>query len=735
MFKIRAARLAALTLIFAQLLFQTRPVAAQQVVGASSPAASAKANAEAAARREESFEIVWQTVKDYHFDPTYGGVDWDKVKTEFAPRVAAARTDRELHYLLQQMLNRLGKSHFAVIPPESIPALPEDEWGGDEDAGAADANEKPARKRPTREGLALTEHLTHGLRIDLRLIRGAAVITRVEQGSTAARAGLRAGFAVTAVGGVPMRQILREYAQAAVYEPALRHQIPAEILYEYFGGEPGTSVAVSYLDARNLPRRAVVRRETLNGEMSPPLQSLPPEFVEFESKRLRNGVGYIRFNVFAVPVLEKFCEALRGMSDAPAVVIDLRGNRGGVLTMVQGMGSLLATRDAVFGEMRTRQGAAIFRVSPARRPYRGALAVLIDGESQSASEMFASGLQESGRAVLVGERSAGATLPSVAKELPTGAILQYAFADFLSPYGKVLEGQGVEPDINAKLDRRSLLAGRDPQLEAALAAVSPAAGASIVRPSYSQVNLPDDSEDEAGPKGGEATKGDEASKGDAPSIDPKAAEIVEHYVRAVGGREAVEKIKSRVSVGAFEGDYNGVPTSGTVEIDERAPDRAVTIINVPGVGAMRRGYTGSYGYEQYALMGFRELKGAELEALRVESDFRRDVDIARLYPRMSFKGTEKIGDAEAYVVEATPARGLFPSRLYFDAQSGLLLRQDTISFEDYREVDGVRLPFRIRSALVTITLKEIRHNVPLDDSVFAEREDCFTRQDSTPNKP
>jgi carboxyl-terminal processing protease len=717
MFKASAARLAALTLVFAQLLFQPHTGAAQQVVGASSPAAGAKANAEAAARRQESFEIVWQTVKDYHFDPTYGGVDWDKVRAEFAPRVAATRTDRELHYLLQQMLNRLGKSHFAVIPPESIPALPEDEWG--DDAGAGDANEKPARKRPTREGLALTERLTHGLRIDLRLIRGAAVITRVEQGSTAERAGLRAGYAVTAVGGVPMRQILREYAQATVYEPALRHQIPAEILYEYFGGEPETSVSLSYLDARNLPRRAVVRREQLNGEMSAPLQSLPPEFVEFESKRLRGGVGYIRFNVFAVPVLEKFCEALRGMADAPAVVIDLRGNRGGVLTMVQGMGSLLATRDAIFGEMRTRQGGAIFRVSPARHPYKGALAVLIDGGSQSASEMFASGLQESGRAVLVGERSAGATLPSVAKELPTGAILQYAFADFLSPYGKVLEGRGVEPDIAAKLDRRSLLAGRDAQLEAALAAVSPAAGAAVVRPSYSQVDLPDDS-DGAGPK-------DDGAKRDASSVDPKVAEIVERYVRAVGGREAVEKIKSRVSVGAFEGDYNGVPSSGTVEIDERAPDRAVTIINVPGVGAMRRGYTGAYGYEQYALMGFRELKGAELEALRVESDFRRDVDIARLYPRMSFKGTEKIGDAEAYVVEATPAHGLFPSRLYFDAKTGLLLRQDTISFEDYREVDGVRLPFRIRSPLVTITLREIRHNVPLDDSVFAEHGDCFTR--------
>jgi carboxyl-terminal processing protease len=718
MLKSSLLRLAALTLFVAQLCAVPHGINAQQVVGAASPTVGAKANAEdAAARRRESFEIVWQTVKDYHFDPNFGGVNWDAVKTEFAPRVAAARTDRELHYLLQQMLNRLGKSHFAVIPPESIPALPEDEGDlGDDEAGGTDA--KPAHKKPTREGLNLTERMTHGLRIDLRLVGGAALITRIEQGSAAERAGLRTGFVIRSVDGVSMRQILREYAQATVYEPALRHQIPAEILYEYFDGEPDTTVSVGYLDARNLPRRAVVKREKLTGEMSAPLQSLPPQFVEFESKRLRNGIGYIRFNVFAVPVMEKFCAALRGMADAPAIVIDLRGNRGGVLTMVQGMGSLLAKQDAIFGEMRTRQGGAIFRVSPARHPYKGSLAVLIDGESQSASEMFASGLQESGRAVVIGEQSAGATLPSVAKELPTGAILQYAFADFVSPYGKVLEGHGVKPDIETKLDRRSLLAGRDPQIEAALAVVSPGAGATVTLPSYNQVDLPDEDS---------GAKGDTGSKSGPSSIDPQVTEIVEKYLRAIGGREAVAKIKSRVSVGTFEGVYTGVPTSGTVEIDEREPDRAVTIISVPGVGSMRRGYTGAYGYEQFALMGFRELKGAELEALKVESDFRRDVDLTRLYPKMVLEGKEKIGDAEAYVVEATPARGVFPTKFYFDTQTGLLLRQDVVSFEDYREVDGVRLPFKIRSPLVTITLKEIRHNVSLDDSIFAEHKDCFTQ--------
>lgn len=719
MLKSSLPRLAALTILVLQLLAVPRPAAAQ-VVGAASPVVAKSEAAAAAERRKEAFEIVWQTVKDYHFDPNFGGVNWDAVKAEFAPRVAAAQSDRELHWLLQQMLNRLGKSHFAVIPPESIPAAPDEDEGDADDANDVNVGAKSARKKPSREGHDIAERMTHGVGIDLRIVGGAVVITRVDAGSTAERAGLRTGFIIRSVDNVPMSRILRRYAQAEVFEPALRHQLPAEILFEYFDGEPDTTVRVGYLDARNLLRRTVVAREKLRGEMSAPLKSFPSQFVEFEAKRLRGGIGYIRFNVFAAPVLDKFCAALREMSDAPGVVIDLRGNRGGVLSMIQGMGGLLATRDAIFGEMRTREGGSLFRIAPARHPFHGALAVLIDGESQSASEMFASGLQESGRAVLVGERSAGATLPSVAKELPTGAILQYAFADFVSPYGKVLEGQGVQPDIAARLDRRSLLAGRDSQLEAALAAVTP--GAHTIAPTYSQIDLPDDAASLAALRD-ESTKGDAA----ATTLDPKVEQIVEKYVQAIGGQAAIEKITSRVSTGTFEGVYLGVPTSGTVEIDEKAPDRSVTVINVPNVGSMRRGFTGAYGYEQFALVGFRELKGAELDAMRVEADFRRDVDLRRLYPKMILKGTERVGDAEAYVVEATPAHGLFPTKFYFDAQTGLLLRQDAVYFEDYREVDGVRLPFRIRSPLVTIKLKDVKHNVALADDIFVEHKDCFTQ--------
>ena len=139
--------------------------------------------------------------------------------------------------------------------------------------------------------------------------------------------------------------------------------------------------------------------------MSPPFQSMPPQFYEFEARRLRGGIGYIRFDVFASPVLEKFCAAVRSMADAPGLVIDLRGNRGGLLGLIYGMAGLLVENRASFGTIRMRSGAMEFRAFPQRRPYTGQV-VSHRPASVSASEISRAGCRTWGCRV-VGEKSAG----------------------------------------------------------------------------------------------------------------------------------------------------------------------------------------------------------------------------------------------------------------------------------------------------------------------------------------
>ena len=387
--------------------------------------------------RQESFNIVWRTVKEKHFDPTFGGVNWDKVRDQYAPRAAAVKSDAELYQLLQQMLGELHQSHFAIIPPEAV---------------------TPAEPKESVEG---------GIGIDVRIVDGQAVITRVETGSKAAAAGLRKGFVIKQVDETPVEQIIQLFAKRKM-SPALTNLYITRSVLGRIEGKPGTAVRVSYLDERDQTREASIEREPFKGEMSPPMGNFPSQYMEFETRRLAGGIGYIRFNIFVVPMMEKIKAAIRQMSDAPGIIIDLRGNPGGVGGMAAGIAGVLESKQTSLGVMTMRTGHTNFAVFPQPAPYTGPVAILIDGSSASTSEVFAGGMQDIGRAVIIGERSAGAALPSIFAKLPTGALFQYAIADFKTPKGVLIEGRGVIPDKEVKLTRRTLLQGRDTQLEAAI---------------------------------------------------------------------------------------------------------------------------------------------------------------------------------------------------------------------------------------------------------------------------
>jgi carboxyl-terminal processing protease len=149
------------------------------------------------------------------------------------------------------------------------------------------------------------------------------------------------------------------------------------------------------------------------------------------------------------------------------LVIDLRGNGGGLTVMASGISGWLTDREFSLGTMHLRQGHLDFTVTPQRNAFLGPVAVLIDSGSASTSEIMAAGLQEVGRARIFGETSAGAALPSLFKALPTADLLQYAIADVQTPRGVLIEGRGVIPDEVVTTSLADLAAGKDPVRTAA----------------------------------------------------------------------------------------------------------------------------------------------------------------------------------------------------------------------------------------------------------------------------
>ncbi len=385
-----------------------------QPIGLQSETTKTKPRESSPALRRRTFRLVWETVKKQHYDPKYGGVDWDAVRARYEPMLASVKTDRQFYALLNKMLAELQTSHFAVAPAAAI---------------------EERREPPGYLGLKLNK------------LGGQLVVTRVERGSPAERAGLRPGFVVASADGTEASEV----------------EDPADVLF----GAPGTALELAYLDERDARRGAKLERQPWPG-LFDTLEGFPLAS-EFEAKRLEGGVGYVRFTQFIPSLNPKLRAAVRGMADAPGIVIDLRGNSGGDDSVGIKLAGMFFDKPTQLMITRRRNGDDLYyKARPQKGPYAGPLVILLDEGSGSAAEQFAAGMQESGRAVVVGKRSAGDDLDASFKKLPTGAYLLYAYGEPRTPKGVVIEGRGVEPDIEVELTRDGLLRGRDAQLEAAL---------------------------------------------------------------------------------------------------------------------------------------------------------------------------------------------------------------------------------------------------------------------------
>ncbi|MCG3160708.1 MAG: hypothetical protein JMDDDDMK_01777 [Acidobacteria bacterium] len=224
----------------------------------------------------------------------------------------------------------------------------------------------------------------------------------------------------------------------------------------------------------------------------------------------------------------------------------------------------------------------------------------------------------------------------------------------------------------------------------------------------------------------------DAAKSDAkPAALPTVDEVLDKFVKALGGREAVEKITSRSVKGSFE--IEAMNMTGTLEMAAKAPNKSATKVDIPGFGVVNNVFDGAKAWATDPMQGLRELSGGELAAMKRRSDFYAEINYKKIYPKMEMKGKEKVGSYETYVIEATPAEG-GPEKLYFDVNTGLLVRQDmevegpqgkmaTESYmDDYKVVDGVKVAHTMKQVnpmfAMTMKFTEVKTNVPIDDAKF-----------------
>ncbi|HUO36078.1 MAG TPA: hypothetical protein VMU43_13905 [Candidatus Acidoferrum sp.] len=219
---------------------------------------------------------------------------------------------------------------------------------------------------------------------------------------------------------------------------------------------------------------------------------------------------------------------------------------------------------------------------------------------------------------------------------------------------------------------------------------------------------------------------------DASAATPTVDQVLNRYVQAIGGRAAWGKLHSRTSLGKIV--VPSMNLTGTVMIHEKAPNKVLLVVILAGQ-AFRQGYDGTIGWSDDPQDGMKVKTGTQLEEAQRDADFYRPLHMEKTYTKLSVVGKEKVGERDAWVIQADLPEG-GSDKLFFGAESGLILRavsqQHTENgvtavaedFKDYREVDGVKLPFEIvqvnGNSSLTITLDEVQHNVDLDDSEFAK---------------
>ena len=222
----------------------------------------------------------------------------------------------------------------------------------------------------------------------------------------------------------------------------------------------------------------------------------------------------------------------------------------------------------------------------------------------------------------------------------------------------------------------------------------------------------------AAPASGQAQGGEQPAR-------PSAESLFEKYEQAIGGTAAIDKITSLYT----KGTVSSPEGNSQFEQYNKAPDKT-WVSTSTARGTREQGWNGREGWMK---MG-RVEPMRDTSEMKLNADFYRDLKFAGRYQGARVFRKEKVGDHDAWVVMVRQPNSQFTDMLYFDVESGLLVRRTTLrrtalgplpttfDLSDYREVDGVKMPYKVTistpESIQTVQVAEMKANVPIEDSRF-----------------
>lgn len=388
----------------------------------------------------ESFLTVWRRVAETYPDEDFGGVDWAEVRKTYEPRARRARNSQDLRPVLREMLSELGVSHTAVLEPRP-------EWG---------FQAEPREEQPG----GATRTVWHAS-VQFGMADGCLAVRAVDAAAT--DSALLPGDCLTHVAGRAIQDVIDV--------PAIAVHVPHFALQQDDDGRVAVTVdrdgQTIELEWRGEPWVGPHTQPIGLFPKGPFVASLTRADVDAETSILT--MRFQAFDLALMPLLQRVSEAVR-TAETTGVIIDLRGNAGGLLRAAQGLAGYVVNEKHTLGTLQQRGLRLELNVfpRPASQRLGVPVALLVDEASASSAEVLAAGLQALAHVRVFGQKTAGAVMGSGLERLPNGDLVQLVVGDLKTPTGGRLEGHGVMPDMTITPTRAQWRAKVDATHEAAI---------------------------------------------------------------------------------------------------------------------------------------------------------------------------------------------------------------------------------------------------------------------------
>ena len=377
----------------------------------------------------DDMELVWESVTQSFPMTELQEKEWSSIRKRSLRKAKRIRSEIEFVELTNNVFDQMGVSHFKLYGTQNQILRPQ-----------------------TNDHVSTKGHLG----FEIRWIDGKWYVDGLDEHHQAYDEGIRNGD-----------QLISVNAQKLISKIENSSEMILASQPRYLFGQIGNAAKVSFKTDNGKKRTIELDYVKWSGIWTKPIGNFPSLPAKLNVVEIEN-ITVIRFDLFSFDFMQSIVQAIKNSHDRDGIIFDLRGNRGGLGFMANGIVGHMSNDSFRMGTMYMKEGTINFHVFPQHNPYLGKVAVIIDRWSASTTEIFASGIQESGRGKVFGETSMGAALPSKFSKLPNGMVLQQAIATLVSANGRSIENEGVVPDYPIEMTKQDLIQGNDPLLSAAL---------------------------------------------------------------------------------------------------------------------------------------------------------------------------------------------------------------------------------------------------------------------------